>query len=118
MDQRPIVVFLRLKGILAKAKDIHTEPVQVLGSNAIGSSTETKDLRNDVILQNAPEAEDRSEDQNFSSTDDAILETLETMSFASIRQIAKMTFIPLTTRFRSFTKSLHFVLKGLRSVPH
>jgi hypothetical protein len=111
-------VFLRLKGISAKAKDVHTEPVQVLGSNAIGSSTETKDRRNDVILQNAPEAGDRPEGQTFSPTDNTILETLEMMPFASIRQITKMTFIPLLTRFRSFTKSLHFILKGLRSVPY
>jgi hypothetical protein len=40
------------------------------------------------------------------------------MPFASIRQIAKMTFIPLTTIFRRLTKSLRFVLKRLRSIPH
>jgi hypothetical protein len=36
------------------------------------------------------------------------------MSFASIRQIAKMTFIPPTTVFRRLTKSLHFILKQFR----
>jgi hypothetical protein len=69
-------------------------------------------------LQNRPEAEDRAEDQGFLISDNAILETLEMMSFASIREIAKMIFIPLLTEFRRFTKSLHFVLKRLRWVPH
>jgi hypothetical protein len=40
------------------------------------------------------------------------------MSFACIHQIAKMTFIPPTTGFRSLTKSLHFALKRLHWVPH
>jgi hypothetical protein len=40
------------------------------------------------------------------------------MPFASIRQIAKMTFIPLTAGFHRLTKQLHFVLKRLRSIPY
>jgi hypothetical protein len=67
--------------------------------------------------QNAREAEDREEDQDFSIAHNAILEALEMMSFASIRQIVKTTFIPPTTVFRRLTKSLHFVLKRLRWVP-
>jgi hypothetical protein len=64
-----------------------------------------------AILQNEPEAEDRAEDQGFSITDNIILELLEMMPFASIRQIAEMTFILPTTGFRRLTKSLHFVLR-------
>jgi hypothetical protein len=40
------------------------------------------------------------------------------MPLASIRQIAKMTFIPPATGFPCLTKSLHFALNRLRSVPH
>jgi hypothetical protein len=40
------------------------------------------------------------------------------MPFVSIHQIAKMTFIPFATIFRCLTKSLHFVLKRLRWIPH
>jgi hypothetical protein len=112
MDQRPIVVLLHLKGL--SAKDVHTELVRVLGSDAIAQWTMTKYMRNDAILQNEPEAEDRTEDQGFSISDNGILEALEMMSFASIRQIAKMTLILPTTVFRCLTKSLHFVLKQLR----
>jgi hypothetical protein len=62
-------------------------------------------------LQNEAEAEDRVEDQNFSITGNGILEAFEMMPFASVRQIAKITFIPPTTGFNRLTKSLHFVLK-------
>jgi hypothetical protein len=55
MDQRQIVVFLHLKGL--SAKDVHTELVELLASDAIACSTVTKYMRNDVILQNEPEAE-------------------------------------------------------------
>jgi hypothetical protein len=48
----------------------------------------TKHIRNDVSLQNEPETEDRAKNQGFSIPDNAILEALEMMPFASIRQIA------------------------------
>jgi hypothetical protein len=68
-------------------------------------------------LQTVLEAEDRVEDQGFSITDNAILEALEMMPCASIRQIAQMAFIPPTTGFRRLMKSLHFALKRLRWAP-
>jgi hypothetical protein len=118
MDQRSIAVFLHLKGLSAKAKDVHTEMIRVLGSDAIAYSTATKYLQNDVILQNELEAEDRTEDQSFSIADKAILEALEMMPFVSIRHITKMIIIPRTTGFRRLTKLFHFVLKRRLRVPH
>jgi hypothetical protein len=112
-----MVVFLHLKGLSAKAKDVHTEFVQVPGSDTIAYSTVTKYLGNDVILQNEPEAADQAEYQGLSIADNAILEALEMMPFALIRQIAKMTIIFRRTGLRRLTKSLHFVLKRLRSFP-
>jgi hypothetical protein len=70
-------------------------------------------MRNNVILENEVEADDKTEDQGFSITDNAMMEILEMMPLASIREIAKMTFIPPITGFRHLTKSLHFVLKRL-----
>jgi hypothetical protein len=78
----------------------------------------TKYVCKDVILQNEPEAEDRTEDQGFSITTNVILEAFEMMSFAFIRKIAKMAFILPTTAFRRLTKSLHFVLERFCWVPH
>jgi hypothetical protein len=63
-------------------------------------------------------SKDRAKDQGFSIPGNGILEPFEMISFASIRQIAKMTFIPRTAVFRSLTKSFHFVLRRLRSVSH
>jgi hypothetical protein len=68
-------------------------------------------------LQNELYAEERAEDQGCLMADNAIPEALEMMPFASIRQVAPMTFILLTTVFRHLTKSGHFVLKRLCSVP-
>jgi hypothetical protein len=51
-------VFPHLKRLSAKAKDVHTELVQALGSDAIAYSTVTKYRRNDAILQNELETED------------------------------------------------------------
>jgi hypothetical protein len=73
---------------------------------------------NEIILQNEPEAEDGAVNQSFSITDRVILEALEIMLFAWIRQIAQTTFVPHTTGFRGLAKLLHFVLKRLRWVPH
>jgi hypothetical protein len=94
-----------LKGLSAKVKDIHTELVQALGSDAMAYSTVTKYIRNDTILQNESEAEDRAEDQGFSITDKAILEVFEMVPFASGRQAAKMTFVPPATGFRASERS-------------
>jgi hypothetical protein len=117
MNQKSIVVFLHLKGLSARAKDVHTELVQVLGSDAIASSTVTKKIQDDVILQNEPEAEDMAEHQGFLITNNAILEAFEILLFPRICQIAKMAFIPPTTVFRRLAKSLRFVLKRLRCFP-
>jgi hypothetical protein len=111
-------VFLHLKGLSAKAKHLHNKLVQLLGSDVIAYSTMTKDIWNDAILQNEPEAENRAEDQCFSITDNAILRALEMMPFPSIREIAKMTLILPTNGFRRLTKSLHLVLKRLRWALH
>jgi hypothetical protein len=61
-------------------------------------------LQNEREAEDRTEAEDGTEDQDFSITDNAILEALEMMPFASIHQIAKMIFIPPTIVFRRLTK--------------
>jgi hypothetical protein len=117
MDQKSIVVFLHLKRLSAKAKDVHTELVQVLGSDVISYPTVAKYIRNDAILQNKPEAEDRAENRGFSIADNAILEVFDMIPFVSICQIAKMILIPSTTEFHRLMKSFHIILKRLHWVP-
>jgi hypothetical protein len=62
-------------------------------------------MRNDAILHNKPRAEDRADGQGFSIRDNEILDALETISFVSIRQIAKISFIPHTAVFGQLIKS-------------
>jgi hypothetical protein len=102
VDQRPIIVFLHLRGVSAKAKDVRTELVDALSSDAIASSAVTKHIRNDIILQNEPEPEagDQAENHGFLIADNAIPEAFDRMPFASIHEIAQMPIIPPTTAFR------------------
>jgi hypothetical protein len=93
-----------VQGLSVKVKYVHTEFAQALESDAITYLIVTKNTWNDLILQNEQEAEDRGEDQGFSITDNAILEALERIRFASIHPIAKMLFIPHSNVFSSLTK--------------
>jgi hypothetical protein len=80
-------------------------------------STATKRIKSNVILQNEPGAEDRKEDQDFSIADNPIHEAPEMIRFASIRQIANMTFIPHATVLRRLTELCHIDLKRLHCLP-
>jgi hypothetical protein len=51
-------------------------------------------------------------------TDETILETLNSRPFASVRQIARMILVPLTSIYRHLTQSIHFVSMKFRWVPH
>jgi hypothetical protein len=50
--------------------------------------------------------------------DDAILDALDKQPFSSVRELAKLACIPTPTVYRHLTRSLGFVVKHLRSVPH
>jgi hypothetical protein len=72
MDQRPIVLFLSMKGL--SAQDIHGELVAVLGFDAIGYSTVTMYRRQTRI---PPISMDTLEKSPNNITDDAILDVLQ-----------------------------------------
>jgi hypothetical protein len=113
MDQRSICLFLAMKRL--SAREVHNELVAVLGLDAIGSSTVTRYLRQrqfPVIFL------EPSDEPPTTIINDAILETFDKQSFSSVRELAKLTCIPTTTVYRHLTKSLGFVLKHLRWVPH
>jgi hypothetical protein len=50
--------------------------------------------------------------------DQVILDVLGHYPFFSIRELARLTYIPTTTVHRHLTPSLGFVVKHLRWVPH
>jgi hypothetical protein len=113
MDQRPIVLFLSMKGL--PAQDIPGELVGVLSSDAVGYSTVTKYLRETRIPPIPMETLEKSPN---TVTDDAILDALQQQPFSSVSELAKLTCIPRSTVHQHLTQTLGFVVKHFRWVPH
>jgi hypothetical protein len=97
------------------ARDVHGELITLLGLDVIGSSTVTRYLRQRQFPVIFPEP---SDEPRMTILDDAILEALDKQPFSSVKELTKLTCIPTTTVYRHLTKSLGFVLKHLRWVPH
>jgi hypothetical protein len=113
MEQRSVCLFLALKGLSAQA--IHHKLTAVLGPDAIADSTLTKYLRQKQfpsILVDSPE------EPATTVFVQAIFHAFKQQLFSSIRELAKLTWIPIATVHRHLTRSLGFVVKHLRWVPH
>jgi hypothetical protein len=92
MDQRTICLYLSRKGFSAYA--IHEELVHILGPDIIACSTVTYHLR---ASRWTAQTEERHSDPPPDVVDNAILEALDQIPFASVRELAKATCIPRTT---------------------
>jgi hypothetical protein len=89
MDQKTIVIYLRMKGMSLDA--IHEDPVRTLGMNAVTYPTVTKyahsakfSPKKDRISSEPPVVES-------SPVDDAILAALAEYPFSSIRKLSRRT---------------------------
>jgi hypothetical protein len=102
-----------MKGL--SAREVHNELVAVLGLDVIGGSTVTRYRRQQQFPAIFPEP---SDEPPPTIIDDAILEGFDKQPFSSVRELAKLTCIQTTTVYRHLTRSLGFVLKHLRWVPH
>jgi hypothetical protein len=71
MEQRSVVLFLRVKGLLKKA--IHHELVAVLQENAVSNSTVARFCRDSIWGQNLEEASSSPKDDGFDEVNEAIL---------------------------------------------
>jgi hypothetical protein len=113
MDQRSICLFLAMKGL--SGRDVHNELVAVLGLDAIAYSTVTSYLwqRKFPAISSEP-----SNEPPTTIINDAILDALDKQPFSSVKELVKLTCIPTTTVDRHLTRSLGFVVKHLRWVPH
>jgi hypothetical protein len=120
MDQKPIVLYLPMKGMALDA--IHDDLVRTLGKDAVIYSTVTKydcsaqfSGRKEVIPPEAPDVE-RS----------PVIETIFTalakflFPFSSVRELSRRIYLPRFTvhRHRHLTQSLRFTVRHLRLVPH
>jgi hypothetical protein len=113
MDQKSISFFLHRQGF--SAVNIHKQLVDVLGTEASSYSTAT------YYIRQCQFPKEKVKDQAEAVPDDfdcAILVALEDYSFSSVRELAKLTYLPVTTVYRRLTSSLGFVVKHLRWVPH
>jgi hypothetical protein len=113
MDQRSIRLFLAMKGL--SAKDVHNELVAVLGPDAIAYSSVTSYPRQRQFPAISSEP---SDEPPTAIIDGAILDALDKQPFFSVKELAKLTCIPTKMVYRLLTRSLGFVVKHLRWVPH
>jgi hypothetical protein len=116
MDQKPIVLYLRMKGMALDA--IHDGFVRTLGKDVVAYSTVTKYAhsaqfsgRKEVTSPEAPDVE-------RSTVDEAILTALAEFPFSSVRELSRRICLPRSTVHRHLTQSLLFTVRHLRWVPH
>jgi hypothetical protein len=116
MDQKPIVLYLRMKGMALDA--IHDDLVRTLGKDALAYLTVTKYARGGQFSgrkeANPPEAPD----VECTPVDEAILTTLAKFRFpfSSVRELSQRICLPRSTvhRHRHLTQSLRVTVRHLR----
>jgi hypothetical protein len=116
MDQKTIVLSLRMKGMLPDA--IHEDLVRTLGTDAVTYSMVIKYARsaNFSPKKNRPSSEPPVVESI--PVDEAILAALADYRFSSIRQLSRRNCLPRSTVHRHLTHSLRFTIRHLRWVPH
>jgi hypothetical protein len=115
MAQRPTVHYLSLKRM--PAPEIHDDIVATIGPDAVSCSSVTRHLREARFPPSKPEPHPAGVQRDLDDSDQAILAALEASSFASVRQLSRLTYLPSTTVSRRLTQSLGFVARHLRWVP-
>jgi hypothetical protein len=114
MDQKPIVLYLQMKGMALDS--IHDNLVCTLGKDAVAYSTVTKYAcsaqffsRKEAIPPEAPDVE-------RNPVDEAILTALTEFPFSSVRELSRRICLPRSTLHwhRHLTQSLRFTVRHLR----
>jgi hypothetical protein len=116
MNQKPIILYLRMKGMALDA--IHDDLVRTLGKDAVAYSTVTKHAhsaqssgRKEAIPPKAPDVE-------RSPVDEVILTALTEipLPFSFVREPSRRICLPRSTMHphRNLTQSLRFTVRHLR----
>jgi hypothetical protein len=116
MDQKTIVLYLRMKGISLDA--IHEDLVRTLCTDAVTDSMVTKYARSAKFSPKKGRPSSEPPVVESSLVDDAILAALADCPFSSIRELSRWTCLPRSTVHRHVTHSLRFAIRHLRWVPH
>jgi hypothetical protein len=119
MDQKPIVLYLRVKGMAFDA--IHDDLVRTLGKDAVVYSTVTRYARS-AQFSSRKETTPEVPDVERSPVDEAILTALAEFPFSFVRELSRRICLPRSTvhshRHRHLTQSLRFTARHLRWVPN
>jgi hypothetical protein len=81
-------------------------------------SSITHSLREAKFPFSTEEASDAEERKPIDDADESILSALGKSASASVRQLSRLTHLPLTIVCRRLTQSLRFTARYLHSVPH
>jgi uncharacterized small protein (DUF1192 family) len=87
MDQKPIVLYLRMKGMALDA--IHNDLVRTLGKDAVAYSTVTKYTRSAQFSGRKEATSPEAPDVERSSVDEAMLTALAEFSFSSVPELSR-----------------------------
>jgi hypothetical protein len=119
MDQKEIVLYLRMKGTTVDA--IHDELVRTLGKDTVTYSTVTKYARIAQFSGRQEATAPEAPDVEPSPVDEAIYTALAEFPFpfSSVRELSRRICLPRSTvhPHRHLTQSLRFTVRHLRWVP-
>jgi hypothetical protein len=120
MDQKPIVLYLPMKGMALDA--VHDDLVRTLGKDIVAYLTVTKYARSAQFSGRKEATPPEAPDAEHSPVDEAILTDLAEFPFpfSSVRELSRRICLPRSTvhPHRHLTQSLRFKVRHLRWVPH
>ena len=116
LDWKSIVIFLDHEG--KNAIQIHKEIMRCFPKECPCYSTITRIIRLQKIATGSNQDSFVQNTQYQSENCNRILKALKDFPFASVRQIEKITGIPKSTIYDLLTKSLGYVARHLKWVPH
>jgi hypothetical protein len=111
MQQRPIPAYLALKKL--STREVHDNPKAVLGSDALTYSSAMCCLRAPRFPPSITDAASVDVPHGINDFDQAIISALEDSSFASVRQLSRLTHLPFTTVDRHFIEPPGFSTRHL-----
>jgi hypothetical protein len=112
MDQKPIVLYLRMKGMALDTT--HDNLVRTLGNDAVAYSTVTKYARSAQFSGRKETTPPEAPDVERSPVDEAILTALAEFPFSSVRELSRRICLPRSTVQPHLTQSLRFTMRHLR----
>jgi hypothetical protein len=113
MDQTPIILYLRMKGMALDA--IHDDLVRTFRKDAVAYSTVAKYARSARFSGRKEATPPEASDVECSPVDEAILTALAEFPFSSVRELSRRIWLPRSTVHwhRHLKQSLRFTVQHL-----